>query len=667
MKSSQFQRARRGPEGKTSLSTLGTKTTKRPGPVKRCALAALTLSATFSSPVGAGPGVRPVDPLSPTGRWTAYQRGAAQRPPMGWNSWNAFGSNIDEAKLIAAATAMVDAGLAKKGYRYVDLDDGWWLKRRLSDGRVIIRTANFPSAATRDGETSFRPLTDRLHAMGLKAGIYSDMGRNSCAQLYSTDGLNQPEGTLAEREVGLYDHIDQDIRLYFADWGFDLIKVDACGIARLGSGSEFVTSGKFRALGPLVDGDSLGRTDIRQVRQLYDRVRGALERYNPDDDFIFSLCLWGSANVRAWGKDVGNMSRTSDDIAPTWGRMLHSFDTASRRSLYAHPGSWNDPDMLYIGTGDFDANHLVEARSHFALWAMLNAPLMIGYDLRKAPQSLLDIFGNDRIIALDQDPAGNQAVLAFDSDDVQIFVKTLASGDKAVAILNRTGGPLNAALTAGHLKFLADAPVDLTDLWTGAHLRFTGEHSFTLAPHQTLIFSATGKRELASGLYLSEQPGLVNPAVDGVVVPEADPMIYRPIFWAGTHGAGEHPRYGGWGGAQADLTPYGAQLAIGGRRFESGIGVLSGSRLEVRNKGFSRFRAQVGVDDSARDRRHATTFLVYGDGKLIARSRPLRFGQAPQVLSASVAGVKVIELVARGDAATRFPDPVTWGDAALLR
>ncbi len=167
------------------------------------------------------------DPLAPTGRWTAYDHGVAPTPPMGWNSWNAFGSAIDERKLMGSAEAIVKTGLAAKGYRYIDLDDGWWLKRRRADGRILIRTTNFPSAVVAGGDSSFRPLTDRLHAMGLKAGIYSDIGRNSCAQMYSTDGLNQPVGTLAEREVGLYDHVDQDIGLYFAEWGFDLIKVDA--------------------------------------------------------------------------------------------------------------------------------------------------------------------------------------------------------------------------------------------------------------------------------------------------------------------------------------------------------------------------------------------------------------------------------------------------------
>jgi hypothetical protein len=403
------------------------------------------------------------------------------------------------------------------------------------------------------------------------------------------------------------------------------------------------------------------------VRSLYDQVRAALEKHNPDNDFVFSLCLWGAADVRSWAKNIGNMSRTSDDIAPTWGRMLHSLDSAASRPLYAHPGSWNDPDMLYIGAGDFDADHLVAARSHFALWAMLNAPLMIGYDLRKVPSELLDIFGNAALIALNQDPAGNQAVVAFDSSDVEILVKTLASGEKAVAILNRSSAPLAATLTADHLKFLADADIELTDLWNGEHTQFRREHRFDLQPRQTLVFTARGARRLADGLFLSEMPGSVNPAVDGVVVPEPDPMIYRPLFWAGTHGVGEPPRYGGWGGAQADRTPYGLQLAVARKHYDSGIGVLANSRLEVRNASNRVFSAMVGVDDSARDRSQAVTFLVYGDGKLLSQSRPMRFGEAPVALAVPIAGIRIVELVARTAQSTRFPDPVVWGDAALRR
>jgi len=608
------------------------------------------------------------DPLAATGRWSAHERAAARTPPMGWNSWNAFTSDIDEDKIMGSANVLVSSGLAAKGYRYVNLDDGWWLKRRASDGRMLIRAARFPSAATANGDTSFRPLTDRLHGMGLKAGIYSDIGRNSCGQVFTSTFPNQPEGDVGEREVGLYGHIDQDIGLYFQEWGFDLIKVDGCGVRGLGPADPRVKAGQYRALGPFVDIDSLGRTDIATVRALYEDVGRALDKHNPDGDFVYSLCLWGAADVRSWGKNVGGMSRTSEDISPTWSRMLHNLDSVSRRPLYAHPGTWNDPDMLFVGKGDFDADHVEAARSHFALWAMVNAPLLIGYDLRNANPALLDILGAGQVIALNQDPAGNQAVLAFDSADLSIFVKTLASGDKAVAILNRTAAPAEAILTADHLKFLADADIDLTDLWSGQASRFKGERKFQLAPRQTLLFSAKGKRRLADGLFLSEQPGAVNPAIDGVVTPQADPLVHRAILpWRGTRGAGEPPRYGGWGGAQADRTPYDQELAIAGQRFDTGLGVLANSRLEVRNAGFRRFTANVGVDDSAIDRGRAVTFLVYGDGKLLGRSRPLKFGQKAQALSVDVAGVRLIELVARGSNGDPRPDPVTWGEAALRR
>lgn len=610
------------------------------------------------------------DDLAPTGEWSAYSAGSAALPPMGWSSWNAFYEDVSEEKVMASARIIKDSGLAAKGYRYIDVDDGWWLKRRQPDGRLIIRTATFPSAkgAGPGREASFKPFTDRLHVMGFKAGIYSDIGRNTCGQVFSTDPLNLPEGTVAEREVGLYGHVDQDISLYFREWGFDLIKVDGCGVRGLPATEPRVIAGTYRAFPTLVDVDSVGHTNIAGVRSLYEEVARALQRANPDNDYLYSICLWGAADVRAWGKDVGSISRTSEDISPNWSRMLHNFDTVVRRPLYAHPGSWNDPDMLFVGTGEFDASHMNEARSHFALWAMENAPLFIGYDLRKAPKAMMEILGNAKIIALDQDPAGNQAVLAFDSDDVQILVKTLANGSKAVALLNRNAAPVDAVLTAEHLKFAGDADIALEDLWDGTHTHFRREQKFTLAAHQTLIFTAHGTRTLTNGLYLSEQPGGLNPAVDGVTVPEHDPLIHRGLLpWRGTHGEGERPRYGGWGGAQADATPYGETLQVAGRRFVTGIGVLANSRIEVRNHGYATFTALIGVDDSARDRSQPVRFAVYGDGKLLGQSAPMRFGDAVAPLSVKVAGVKIVELVARTPKPMRFPDPVSWSEAALLR
>jgi alpha-galactosidase len=602
------------------------------------------------------------DPLAAGARWSANTAGEAPVPPMGWNSWNAFNSDVDEEKVMASAQALVDTGLARLGYRYVNIDDGWWLKRRQPDGRMLIRTSHFPSAAT-GPDTSFRPLTDRLHAMGLKAGLYSDIGRNSCGQIYTPDFKNQPEGSVAEREVGLYGHVDQDIKTYFGEWNFDFLKVDGCGIRGLPADAPRVKSGLYRALTPLVDMQWLGSTDIAGVRRLYQEVGTAIHIHAGNRPYVYSLCLWGAGDVRSWGKDVGNTSRTSDDIQPIWSRMLTNLDTVTHRALYAHPGSWNDADMLFVGSGDFDATHLVEARSHFSLWAMLNSPLIIGYDLRKLTPDLLAIFGNADIVALNQDRAGNQAVIAFDSDDVQIFVKTLADGSKGVAVFNRTASPAKAVLTADHLKLLASADVRLRDLWRKTDSRFRKEVALTLAPRETLVFRATGTRRLGGGLYLSEQTGRVNPAIDGVVVPQPDPTIHHSITpWIGTRGGGEHAHYSGWGGAEADRAPYGKLLRIAGIDYDIGIGVLGGSRLEVRNSGYARFTSKVGVNDSGRRDAGTVTFEIWGDGRLLTRSPPMAFGTPAATLQAKVAGVKIVELVARGSS-----QPVAWADAALTR
>ena len=609
------------------------------------------------------------DPLAATGTWSIPERSQARTPPMGWNSWNAFRTEVDEAKVLGAARAMVDSGLSDLGYTYVNIDDGWWLKRRQSDGRLEIRTAIFPSAEIEGQDSSFRPFTDALHAMGLKAGIYTDIGRNACSQAYDLHSPNLPEGTTAEREVGLHGHVDQDIGLYFAEWGFDYIKVDACGINVYGPENPLVREHAYTRMPPLIDQASINRTDVPAVQALYGEVAEALHRHNPDGDYILAICNWGSADVRSWGKNVGHMWRTSGDITPTWTRMLHNFDSASTRALYAKPGAWNDPDILFVGHGEFDQNHLTEAQSHFALWAIINAPLLISYDLRRAPQSLMDIWGNADIVRLNQDPGGHQGVIAYASDDVQIIVKTLAEGKKAVALFNRGFGETDVTLTSAQLKFADGAPVRLRNLWDQTASTFTGEAKFTLAPRQTLVFEAAGQRQLTDGVYLSEIPGDVNVAVDGVIAPEPDPVVHRMRnAWGETRGSGERPTYTGWGGARADATPYDQTLRVGGQSFDTGIGVLTNSRLEVRNDGYARFEAMVGVDDSTRNTRDAVRFTVYGDGRLLAESAPMRFGAAPSPLAADVSGVRIVEIVARSDALTSdLPLVVTWGEAALRR
>ena len=623
--------------------------------------AALLAATTLAGTAEAGP-------LDATGQWSVTSRGHAPLPPMGWNSWNAFNSDVDEEKVLAAAQALVDSGLAAKGYVYVNIDDGWWLRRRTSDGRLMIRTARWPSARGKDPAGSFRPWTDELHAMGLKAGIYSDIGRNSCGQAYTAQFAGQPEGTLEEREVGLYGHVAQDIALFMGTWNFDMLKVDGCGIRAMSPANPLVASGQYRALGPLIDYETLPNTDIAAVRALYTEVGEAMDRTRPRGDFVYSLCLWGSADVRSWAGKVGNMSRTSEDISPNWERMLHNLDAASRRELYAHPNSWNDPDMLFVGTGAFDMEHLTEARSHMTLWAMLNAPLIIGYDMRKASPALLGVLGNAKVIALNQDAAGNQAVLAYDGETVQIFVKSLADGTKAVAVLNRSGIPVDATLTAAHLKYRADSPVALTDLWDGGERAFTGEAALHLESHQTQLFKAVGTREHPGGLYLSEMPGSVNPAVDGVVHPMADPLVHRGLLpWRSTRGDGEHPVYGGWGGARADATPFAQTPKIAGKPYASAIGVLANSRIEVRGNGAATFTAEAGIDDATADPSARVRFSVHADGKRLLQTDWMKRGDAPAMIAVPVKGARIIELVAEGNRAEMQDVPVTWGKAALDR
>lgn len=628
------------------------------------AAVALSCASAHATPAG--------DPLAPAGRWEGATSGSASTPPMGWNSWNAFRTEVDEAKVLGAAQTLVDSGLAKLGYKHVNIDDGWWVKRRTGDGRLQIRTSIFPSAATGGpAGTSFKPFTDKLHAMGLKAGIYTDIGRNACSQAYDLHSPNLPQGTTAEREVGLEGHVTQDINLYFKEWGFDYIKIDACGLADFVPGSDLVKKQNYRAAPPLIERGSINRTDVKAVRARYEDVAAALKKARPDNDYVLSICAWGMANVRTWGKDVGNLWRTSADITPSWTSMLHNFDSAAKRALYAGPGHWNDPDILHIGHGAFDAANPVEVRSHFSLWAMINAPLLISYDLRNGPASYLEVLGNADVVGLNQDKAGHQGVITYDSDDAQIIVKTLGSGErKAVALFNRGAAPAPVTLLASHLKLSGSAPVTLRDLWSKERSTFTGEKAFTLAPHETLVFEATGKRQLEDGVYLSEIPGSINVAVDGTRHPQLDPTVHRMIDpWSSTRSGGSRPQYAGWGGAQADTTPYGQSLQVAGRVFESGLGVLSNSRLQVKNDGgHAQLTASVGVDDSTEDTRQPVRFYVYGDGKLLAESAPMAFGASASLLKADVRGVKLIELVVRGSQAADAPPVVaTWGNAQLTR
>lgn len=590
------------------------------------------------------------DALKPSGRFSVYGHGAAATPPMGWNPWNAFRTEVTQDKILSVAETIKRNGLQSAGYRYINIDDGWWLQRRV-DGGIEIRTAMFPMAKTRSGPPSLRPWTDHLHAMGFKAGLYTDVGRNACSQAHDAHSPNLPVGTVAEREIGLAGFEASDLQTMFGEWGFDYLKVDACGLADFGRDSKAMASGTYRESRPLIERGDAMATDADKVETMYARVGRLLARLNPDNDFVLSICPWGEAGVGNWGGRHGNLWRTSADIEPTWESMLHNFDTASRRELYAGPGRWNDPDMLAVGLGEFGAAHPVEAQTHYAMWAIIAAPLLIGFDLNHATPDQIALLSNPEVIAVNQDAAGNQGRIVASEGELQVLVKPLsAKGERAVLLLNRGTKPLQARVSPEQMLLDPAASIRVRDLWARQDRpAATGPLTFSLPAHGSVLLKVSGTPEDGDAVSLGEITGRIHVAVDGLPGYSA-----KPAEVSGT------PR--------VDLTPYGRSLGLDGRAYPRGIGIHADSRLEVSlERQFARFSAVVGVDDSSTPSGAPVTFKVYADGKPLFTSAALRRGDAPVRVDVAVKGAQVLELVA--DAAggqTRDPAPVVaWAEATL--
>lgn len=587
----------------------------------------------------------PRDGLRPTASFP-QARPETARPPMGWNPWNAFRTDVDEAKVMAAANALVTTGLAAKGYRYVNIDDGW-IQQRDRKGRLVVRTSMFPSArAPSDGLTSLRPFTDRLHALGLKAGLYTDIGRNTCAQRWDAHGANQPTGTLAAREVGSFGHQRADAKLIFRKWHFDYLKADACGVADYAQGSTLVAQGVFAPFNTLIVRGRSDESDATEVRRLYADLKAAVAAQGRP--FVFSICAWGEARSNDWGGEVGDLWRTSADIDSSWKSMLHNLDSASQRSLFGGPGRWNDPDMLALGKGDFGPGRTTEQRSHFSLWAMLGAPLILGLDLRAPDPGILKVVGNEDVIAIDQDIAGNQARLVVTEPGREVFVKELADRRQAIALFNRLDVATRASVTWPQLGLKPGSDAVLRDLWTGREFHARDHFDIDLAPHETLLLETRGMRDTPGIRTLGELPARVFVAANGVArLPEPLPGMVAP--------------------AMLDATPVGTAIKIAGVGYDHGLGALVHSRvtLDLRRE-FHRFRVKVGVPDDGAPATGRVTFWVYADGRPIASVRDRSKGEPAAALDLNVKGVRVLDLVADAPPAKTVPSFVAWANAELV-
>jgi alpha-galactosidase len=297
---------------------------------------------------------------------------------MGWNSWYGYLCKVTDAAVRAQADEMVRNGMKAAGYEYVNIDDCWQGQRDVQG--VIHPNQNFPD---------MKALGDYIHSRGLKFGIYSSPGPKTCADY-----------------EGSYRHEEQDARTYAA-WGVDLLKYDWCSAEKVYTPSEM--QGAYRKMH-----EALARTG-RPI--------------------LYSLCQYGLERVWTWAPSVGgNMWRTTGDLDYNYDRVSLVGFQQNGLERFAGPGHWNDPDMLLVGLGKIQDD---ENRTQMSLWCLLAAPLIASPDLTKISPQMLAILTNPEVIAVDQDPAGLQGYRVSEEGPLEVWVKPLAGGAKAVGLFNR--------------------------------------------------------------------------------------------------------------------------------------------------------------------------------------------------------------------------------------
>ena len=325
----------------------------------------------------------------------------AETPQMGWNSWNKFQGNISEEVIKGIADAMVEEGLLEAGYTYLNIDDCWHGKRD-ADGFIQVDAKKFPSG--------MKALADYVHSKGLKMGIYSDAGTETCGGYPGSLG-----------------HEYQDA-IQYARWGIDYLKYDWCNTPNINpKGAYTLISDALRAAGRPI---------------------------------LLSMCEWGNSHPWKWARDVGHSWRTTPDIwcdfdslrvfpGYTQFGVMQCINFNDSLRQYAGPGHWNDPDMLEVGNGITEN----EDRAHFTMWCMMASPLILGNDLRNMSDATRRIILNKEMIAIDQDPLGVQGLHYCDLDGLSFWFKPLKNGDWAFTILNPTRSDVTVELNWQDFNF----------------------------------------------------------------------------------------------------------------------------------------------------------------------------------------------------------------------
>ncbi len=363
----------------------------------------------------------------------------AMTPPMGWNSWNFFAGKVTDKDIRDTADLLVSTGMRDAGYVYVNIDDTWEGKRD-AQGR-IQSNEKFPD---------MKALADYVHSKGLKLGIYSSPGPQTCARYEASLG-----------------HEEQDAQTY-ADWGVDYLKYDLCSYG-----------GVMRQMAP---NDAAAQNKL--MREAYQKMHEAIVKTGRP--MVYSLCQYGDDAVWDWGPSVGaNLWRTTGDISANFDRMSLIGRGQAGLAKFAAPGHWNDPDMLEVGNGKLTHDENV---THMTLWAMLAAPLIAGNNLTQMTPDVAAILMNKDVIAIDQDALGKQGDRVYAEGPLEIWAKPLTGGRKAVAIFN-FGGTANEMRGIGlHLKEMGfRGQVSARDIWAGKDLGKIGDDWRTTVPQHGAV------------------------------------------------------------------------------------------------------------------------------------------------------------------------------------
>jgi hypothetical protein len=378
-------------------------------------------------------------------------------PMMGWSSWNANRININESLIKATADSVVSLGLKDAGYTWVNTDDGFFGGRD-ADGKLLVNS-KFPNG--------MRAIADYIHSKGLKAGIYSEAGHNTCAYKWDNDTKNG-------KDAGLKGHEEQDLRLFFDTWDFEFIKVDYCG----------------------------AEDEKLNEKNTYTNIANHIKTIATESgkDIRYNVCRWVFPGT--WVTEIADSWRVHGDINPNFASIKAIIEKNTYLSAYCSSGHFNDMDMMQLGQG----MSVDEEKTHFGIWCMLNSPLMIGCNLKGIKLSTLNILKNTEVIALNQDTLCIQAQIVARDGDAMVFAKPIEKANgkiRAVALFNGTNAAKNMQVIFKDVQL--GGKVAVRDLWAHADVgQFSNAYETSVPAHGTAILRLEGETAFDKTRYQGE-------------------------------------------------------------------------------------------------------------------------------------------------------------------